>query len=284
VLLVEDSLTDAMRIHQLLARARAARFIVELAATVDTALRRLAERGIDVVLLDLTLPGCTGLDAYLAILGSAPNHPIVVLGSPHADALGLQAVELGAQDYLVKAQVTAEPLARALRFAVQRQRTVAGLRGLSLTDGLTGLLNRRGFVTMARSQIRLGNRTGSRFLLLYLDLDGLKRINDTHGHHEGDLALMRAAEALRSTFRQSDVVARLGGDEFAVLALDVGADGGAAVLRRLHENLDRLNGSTSGEPARLTLGGITFDASRDTDLTRLLARADAALYAVRRGG
>lgn len=282
VLVIEDSPTQTMRLQQLLARSREGPFEVATAPDLTAALGSAAAPGADAVLLDLGLPDACGSDAYLRIAGALPRCPVLVLAGPDQRAAGLEAVRLGAQDWLVPAQASAASLGRAVRCAVERHRVVDTLRGLSLTDELTGLHNRRGFQALAGTHLRLGNRTGSCFLLLFADVDGLKEVNDTYGHPQGDLMLIRAAEVLRATFRQSDVVARFGGDEFAILALDGCGDGGRAMLRRLETNLARAN-ATAGAPAlELSLGGVTFDARDDRPLDLLLAEADRALYAEKR--
>jgi diguanylate cyclase (GGDEF)-like protein len=277
VLLVEDNPVDAMRIRQLLARARTATFEVESIATLGLAQERACAGGIDVVLLDLDLPDSLGLTTYASFACVAPHLPVVVLTRATDEALAFDAVQQGAQDLLFKTQLSAESLARAIRCAIERHRLVTSLRGLSLTDELTGLLNRRGFATIAQGHLRLASRTGHRFLLFFADLDHLKQINDRHGHHAGDDALVRVADVLRRTFRQSDVVARYGGDEFAILALDTSADEGATIRRRLGRALAEAN-EGEGRPVGLSVGTIALDGRLEEPLGALLARADQALY------
>jgi len=94
------------------------------------------------------------------------------------------------------------------------------LNNLSQTDELTGLYNRRGFISLTRSSLELAQRMGKSGLLFFIDMDGLKVINDSYGHEEGDIAIKEIANILRSAFRKSDIVARLGGDEFTVFTTD----------------------------------------------------------------
>lgn len=117
---------------------------------------------------------------------------------------------------------------------------------LSLTDELTGLYNRRGFFTLAEQQLKIANRLKKGPVLLSIDLDDLKWINDTFGHVEGDRALKETAHILRESFRDSDVMARIGGDEFVVLQL-VDEDSGAAetLTERLQNNLEVFNAKRS---------------------------------------
>jgi diguanylate cyclase (GGDEF)-like protein len=271
-----------MRIRQLLARAQASFFSIDSVISFGAAVERLAAGGIDVVLLDLDLPDSLGPETFSALAAAAPTVPVVILCGAVDESTGVEVVRLGAQDYVFKSKVSAEGLARVVRCAVERHRVVASLRGLSLTDELTGLLNRRGFTTLAQGHLRLAGRTGQQFLLLFADVDGLKRINDELGHHEGDQVLIRMGEVLRLTFRQSDVVARHGGDEFVVLALDSG-DGGSAIRRRLAENIERSNQSEpSGATLSVSVGVVAFDGRLEEPLGLLLAKADQALYLEKR--
>jgi diguanylate cyclase (GGDEF)-like protein len=278
--LVEDNPVDAMRIRQLLARAKGADFSIDSVGCLVAAAERLAGGPIDLVLLDLDLPDSVGLATFAALSTAAPSVPVVVLCRPPDEAQGVEAVRLGAQDFVFKNSVSAEGLARVARCAIERHRVVASLRGLSLTDELTGLFNRRGFTTLVQGHLRLAGRTGQQFLLLFVDVDGLKTINDRFGHHEGDQVLIRLAEVLRLTFRQSDVVARHGGDEFVVLALDSSGDGGATIRRRLGDNVERSNrDEPGGAQLSVSVGSVPFDGRLEEPLGVLLAKADQALYA-----
>ncbi len=97
------------------------------------------------------------------------------------------------------------------------------IQALAISDPLTGLYNRRGFIALAEQQLKLADRTRRGALLFFADLDGMKWINDTLGHEEGDRALVDIASILKETFRLSDIIARIGGDEFAVLVIDTTA-------------------------------------------------------------
>src|SRR5262249_11087705 len=123
----------------------------------------------------------------------------------------------------------------------ERKRAEAALQSLSLVDELTGLYNRRGFLAVTDQHLAAIRRNGKIPVILYADLDGLKEINDSLGHHEGDGALVKAAEIFKETFRSSDIVARLGGDEFVVLA-SVGSEESAESLAiRLQSKFDAAN-------------------------------------------
>lgn len=152
------------------------------------------------------------------------------------------------------------------------------LRRLALTDDLTCLYNRRGFLAAATHQLKLALRSQRALLLLFCDLDDLKKINDSFGHAEGDLAIIHAADALEATFRRSDILARLGGDEFAVLVSEVSDQTEELVSRRLEANLRKWSKKESRYRLSFSFGVARFDPKRAVSLGELMAEADRAMY------
>ena len=213
VLLVEDNPGDACLFREALKEAYGSKFNLVHCTTLAQALRFLGNTQPDVIVVDLGLPDALGIEVVKRTHGMAPTVPLVVLTSRADDALGLQALNAGAQDYLVKGELDPRLLSRALRYAMERQRMRLALQSESLLDELTRLYNRRGFLVLAGNHFKLAERTRQPFALVFIDLDGMKQINDTLGHIEGDRALVEAAELLSSCVRQSDIVARFGGDE-----------------------------------------------------------------------
>ncbi len=151
---------------------------------------------------------------------------------------------------------------------------------LATTDPLTGLSNRRGFEMLARRALATATRGHHRVSLLYLDLDGFKRLNDEHGHAAGDAALVGLSHLLLETFRECDVVARMGGDEFCVL-LTV-ASTAAPALVRLDERVAAWNAAGHGAPLRFSTGAVAWDPGEPISLEELLAEADRRMYAAKR--
>src|SRR5688500_18005024 len=123
------------------------------------------------------------------------------------------------------------------------------LRSFSLTDGLTGLNNRRGFMILATGLLKFARRVGYSSCLLYIDLDSLKYINDTFGHAAGDTAITQFARILTDTFRDSDIIGRLGGDEFVAMIIDATESDLTSIQTRLHSNVDIQNLQSSREHA-----------------------------------
>lgn len=158
------------------------------------------------------------------------------------------------------------------------------LRSLTIVDDLTKLYNRRGFLTLAERHLKQAVRKKSGVYLLFADLDGLKIINDTYGHLEGDRALVDAADILRSSFRSADIIARLGGDEFTVFPIEA-ADGSAQILlNRLHEHVQRHNDANRSRGYQLTfsVGIARFEPDSSWTIDQLLEHADKALYQQKR--
>ena len=161
-----------------------------------------------------------------------------------------------------------------------RKRAEEKLRTVSVTDELTGLMNRRGFMSMACKQLKIAERAQSNLFLLFADLDNMKWINDTFGHSAGDKALQETAALFEKTFRKSDIYGRLGGDEFAVLlTTETGSEDEKVIRQRLKENLLHLN-SEKGRDFNLeiSVGIVGFHHNDPVDLEELMQRADDKMY------
>jgi len=216
--------------------------------------------------------------ALIARYGHVLESGESLVEEPRADLAELEATWVWHQAVAVEGGV-----AVTTRDIGERKREEVALRLAALTDDLTGLKNRRGFIALGDHQLKVARRTGCDVLVLYADLDGFKRINDTFGHAEGDRALREIADVLRNTFRDTDVIARLGGDEFTVLL--VGGDPSTAetVIERVRAALDARNAVPGrGYALSLSIGVARFDRDRAMSLDDLLSAADMALYASKR--
>ncbi len=199
------------------------------------------------------------------------------------DLVTANAVTIPCEERLVRLPSLGHRLLRASYVEIaERKRLEEELRNFSLADDLTGLYNRRGFFALAQQHMKTARRQEEQLFLIFIDLDGLKQINDTLGHLEGDHALTDTADILKKTFRASDIIARLGGDEFAVLAgsLDTDAE---KFSKRLQSQLDAHN--TAGHrPYQLAMsvGIVVYDPEAPMPIANLLAHADAAMYEQKR--
>lgn len=168
-----------------------------------------------------------------------------------------------------------------LRLDKQRKAAEDRLSEMALADDLTGLSNRRGFVFLAEQELKLARnkRIGIVLWCLYVDLDGLKKINDTLGHDAGSDAIVHTAAILQATFRESDIIARLGGDEFAILAATNTSVGGNLVIERLQTNVSEFN-DRENLPYKISLsvGLVSVDTDEIQSLDELMKAADAEMY------
>ena len=166
------------------------------------------------------------------------------------------------------------------REIAERKKLEEKLHAASITDELTGLLNRRGFLFIAQRQVDIAKRDKRNFSILYLDLNEMKKINDEFGHKEGDQALGDIATVLKKTFRASDCIARMGGDEFTVLITEQSsASIEKTVAQHLQDNLMIHNQQTEkGYRLAVSMGMVHYDPKRPCSLEELLARADELMY------
>jgi diguanylate cyclase (GGDEF)-like protein len=166
--------------------------------------------------------------------------------------------------------------------ATLRKQMEAKVLHLSLTDDLTGLSNRRGFLLRAEQMLKLVNRVPTNGWLAYIDIDGLKLINDAHGHDAGDQLIRSAAKVLRESFRDADILARIGGDEFVVFATGA-ATPAVEVELRLRNNIIHHNQFYSDQPPlSMSIGVIRCDPHALNTLEDIIHQADAAMYIEKR--
>jgi two-component system, cell cycle response regulator len=279
VLLVEDNPGDARLVKEALSDF--AKFPFELIhrETLAQAMEFCSSDTPDAILLDLGLPDSQGLDTVRRIRDAAPEAPIAVLTVRDEEQLAIQSLHEGAQDYLPKSQISGALIWRALRYAMERQHIQLELLNLSLVDELTGLNNRRGFLALGEHYVKLANRSGTLFMVAFIDVDNMKDINDRFGHQEGNRALVEAANVLKDSCRRSDILARMGGDEFAMLIADADTTCGNVIVDRIQEKVTLCNAAPGRHYAlSLSIGLVAANVTQHAELERLLDEADKAMY------
>jgi len=280
ILMVEDNHDYAWMLRLVLNEIDQSAYRLTNAATLEDAILMIRDENqvIDVILLDISLPDSQGYETFRRLQSFATEIPIIVLASSDDHRIGLKAVREGAQDFIVKGEIDVAHILRSIDYAIERHRNILELKRLSFLDELTGLLNRRGFLNMAEHHLKIADRTTREMLLFFADMDGLKQINDTFGHHYGDHALRAIASILETTFRSSDLIARLGGDEFTILAINAPTQNAEQIIDRLQNNINLYNANSQTYQLSLSVGVARFHPNEEIDLDKMLAKADRELY------
>lgn len=256
---------------------------VFLLAQLEEVYGFIEEKKYDLILAE----HCSANEAFFSLVkqlqDKVPEIPILLIGSESDKEIARQALQLGVQDYLLEKDLTPSILSRAIFASIERQLLRDSIRALSFKDELTDVYNRRGFITLVQGEMELAKRMKKGFILFLIDLDYLKKINDTYGHNYGDQTLKTIAECLKGTFRGYDIIGRLGGDEFAVAAFNALLENAISIKERFLQKL-KSHPFTLEAPFSLTVSvGIThFDGSKLFTLDELLQQADEDLYQEKR--
>jgi diguanylate cyclase (GGDEF)-like protein len=284
VLLVEDNPGDARLVQELLSET-ASQFELSHVVTLTDARQHLMAEGVDCVLLDLSLPDASRLEAPMQLRAAAPDVPIVILSGLQDELLAIKAVQEGAQDYLVKGRVDGAAIGRSITYAAERKALEMQMAHKAMHDALTELPNRTLFHDRLKHAVMRAKRHQSMLGVMFIDLDGFKPINDGLGHDVGDLLLKALGRRLQEGLRASDTAARFGGDEFMVLCEDVADE------QHVISIAERLQGAVA-EPFRiaghdLTVSssmGIVVSTGHEESAESLIRNADAAMYRAKRQG
>jgi len=279
VLYIEDDRADQYIVQRILGRSQELEVDLAIEVFLSAGLGRLTRESFDVVILDLDLPDSSYWSPEQALsqmLILVPETPVIVVSNNDLKSVQLRMIEVGAQDFLPKAELEVR-LLTAIEFAIVRAHRIVELRQAAMHDDLTGLYNSRGFRIMWSYQRKVAERQQKRLSLIAADVNGLKEINDSCGHLEGNEALKQVAEILDANTRPDDILARPGGDEFLVLTLRDPAHGDDNLIERFRDAFDRYN-ADSGKPYILSVsfGAETIDA--ETSLETVLDRADRKMY------
>jgi len=282
ILLVEDNPAEARLVVELFRDCDAVVADVRHMTTIAAACDALADETFDVVLLDLSLPDGFGVATVRRVRATAPHVPIVVLSGQGDETIAMAAVTEGAQDYLLKSQINDAGLLRAIRHAIGRHEL---MHRIAYYDTLTGLPNRALFRDGLTQALARSERYGEKMALLFIDLDGFKRVNDRYGHETGDAVLRTAAGRIRASLRASDFAARYGGDEFTVMLPFIESDIDAAfVAEKLRISISaplEIDGADVSVGASV---GVALFPEDGRDADTLTLRADEAMYRAKRRG
>ncbi|CAD5981316.1 Cyclic di-GMP phosphodiesterase PA4781 [Planktothrix tepida] len=297
-ILIVDDTPDNLRLLAKILESQG--YIVRKSLNGRMALQGVQRDPPNLILLDINMPEMNGYEICEKLKASESTAyiPVIFISALERLEDKVRAFELGGVDYITKPFQEQEVLARVknqLLIQQQHQQLIeqnqrleqeikdrlkaeAEVRKLSLTDDLTGLYNRRGFFLLAEQQLKIARRTQTPCCVLFADLDGLKKINDTLGHELGDRVIMDAAQILKETFRDADIVARLGGDEFS-LFLPGGESHSTDFQARLQANLDCFNlTSNRAYILSISMGVQPCDLNQNYSLEQWISKADKLMY------
>ena len=294
ILLVEDSPDFANILKIRLGKEKDPVITIDTVPTLEKALAASESNAYDLILLDLMLPDSNGIETFEKIKAGTHHVPIVIMSGIDNDQIANNAVRRGAEDYLVKSEISSRFLVRVIHHAIDRHRikeklaSVTGrlratnleLEKMALLDPLTELYNRRGLQQVLTREMQIAAReTCSRPLALLLDIDDFKKMNDTLGHPVGDILLKEIAQKIRDSVRISDHVARIGGDEFILLLPRTRIQEGIHLAERLRISISNTVVSISEkETIRITTSmGLTPVFEKITSVDELLSIADPLL-------
>ncbi|PZS06556.1 MAG: hypothetical protein DLM64_16300 [Solirubrobacterales bacterium] len=276
---MEEDPRSAMMIVEMLRAVWPRGLLITQAQHVPDAAQELVDHGATCVLLDLPRDRSTPLDALEQLSAAGPSTPIIVLSEYRDDDLGVEAVRLGAQDYLLAAEVTPATLGRAVSYAVERKRSEVELARQALHDPLTGLPNRALFLDRLSVALDRSRRTGAAVCLLFLDVDTFKEVNDTLGHAAGDLLLTVLADRFRGLLRPMDTAARFGGDEFTFLFEGLDSEREAMLIAERISHSASLPLALGDDETSVAVSiGISMVTDPASSVEEVIRNADAAMY------
>ena len=300
VLLIENDPADADFIGKQLADVGKVSFQLVRTDRLASGMEHLAQGEIQAILLNLSLPDSRGLQTFTKLSSHSDGVPVIILSDVDDQNLAIEAVQRGAQDYLVKGEVVGRMLTRTILSSIERNRIKrdlnvisTGLRELNKqlrttahTDPVTELLNRQGLQQVIAREMAWARREGTGFVMILIDLDDFKKINTEFGHLIGDTVLSEVSLRIRHRLRSTDYLARLGGDEFVILMPQTRLAEGMKVAEGLRQGISKTPILFSQGTVSVTasLGVITVSEEDLSTIDNMLAKTHLLLYKSKRLG
>jgi PleD family two-component response regulator len=271
ILLVESQPEDVLFMRDVLMEIESGRYwstwvSIETvhASTISGALTILSKEPVEVILLNPDLSDCQGVESFRKIYSCWNQVPIVLLVGPEDLPMATRLVRDGAQDFLTKRCIDCAPLAHAMRNAIERQRLLSAARAGASTDSLTGLTNRGGFLTWADRDRKLAERLGRRMMILIAEPWSIRDTPSPWDEQRRDLALVEAADHLRSVAAPTDVIARIGERRFGMAVFETDIESLEEAWARMH---------SAALAHRMQVGAAIFAADRPASIDVLLEQA-----------
>ena len=277
--MIEDKPGDRRVISELLTNFAGASHRVIQVNRLSEALRLLDGISFKAALVDIALPDARGLESVARLRATAPSLPIIVLAGMDDESVAVQALQVGAQDYILKGLFDAGLLNRALRYAIERKESEEKLTRLAYYDQLTALANRRLFQERLSLALARAKRRETHVTVLVLNLDRFKGINESFGYEAGDALLREVSSRLGECVREFETLARLGGDEFAIILDDLEHQQEATVVaQRILDALASPFRVNDQEVVVTGSVGIAFYPDNEDTIDQLLKCANSAMY------
>lgn len=240
IAVVDDSMDDCRAIQRHLARANQESYRVHCLNGFEAGRAAITDQQFDLYLIDLDIDGRSGLELIQTARDAQVSAPIVVVTGNDNPSIDIQALEMGATDFISKEEINSQSLARTIRHAFTRKAYELKLEHAANHDGLTELAHKSHFNSELARAIARHKRNDSLLAVALIDLNHFKPVNDHYGHLAGDSVLQTVARRLRQLVRRGDLVGRLGGDEFGILLEDVDSPAQLEELfSQIHEYIEK---------------------------------------------
>jgi len=278
VLLIEDNKDDIQAITSFLEQSKRLNAEIKTVDSIKKANTVMFYDKMDIILIDINVQGMKFEEVVESIDKNNLTIPHIVITDERDEDLGIEAVKKGAQDYLVRSELSERILRRALIYSLERHEILESLYRTTIVDELTGLYNRRGLYTLGNQQIELAKRHSDDIFIFFLDLDGMKAINDTLGHDYGDKALVDTSKIMHKSFRATDILSRVGGDEFVIVAVKAQFEFIPIIIQRIKDFVKDQNSSEEKFEISISIGVSKVDLDAESPLDEAIRDADKKMY------
>lgn len=281
ILLVEDKLEDIQAITAFLEGSKRINAKIQTVDSVKKAKTIMFYDKVDIILIDLNIQGLEYDELFERFDKNKLSLPYIVITDERDEDLGIEAVKKGAQDYLVRSEISERILRRTITYSLERHDILESLYRTTIVDELTGLYNRRGLYTLGNQQIELAKRHNDDIFIFYIDLDGMKEINDTLGHEYGDKALIITSSIMHKSFRTTDILSRLGGDEFVTVAVKAQYEFIPIMIERIKDYIKEENKNLKDYQISMSIGVSKVDLDSEKPLEDAINHADKEMYGIK---
>ena len=281
ILLIEDNELDIQTITSLIDQSERLNAEIKTVDSIKKAKTIMFYEEMDIILVDINIQGMKFEELFEVFDKDNLLIPYIVITDERDEDLGIEAVKKGAQDYLVRSELSERILRRGIIYSLERHDILQSLYRTTIIDELTGLYNRRGLHTLGNQQVELAKRHNDDIFIFYLDLDGMKSINDTLGHEFGDKALIDTSNIMHKTFRTTDILSRIGGDEFVVVVVKAQHEFIPIIIQRLKEYVAEMNSSNKKYNLSISIGVSKVDLNNESPLDDAIQDADKEMYRVK---